>query len=525
MDADSGRAKTLLSEGKYSEAAEAFRQIAEKNPKHKEAWDNMAFALVCAGDVGAAAACYSEIIRRYPKDHDAMYHRAVLELKAGFPAEALDSINKALILSPGNAEYLYTKGCIFYEMKKLNDAIACFDDAVRADPYHYIAADHICLCLFSLGSFSELAAFCLQCIRMYEPFVSGDFERLGPAAGASGDQAAGSVPEGSGSMSGSGSASGSGSSSEIPESLKGFGPENLLSFYNYLSLGCLRSGDYEDASRFLKTALTFDADNTTLTYYLAMAQTGLGKYDEAVSLFRKVLASAPDSPGYRRNLAYALSQAGRKEDIDEATGIYRRLLSEDPDNRKLSEEAAGVYRKAGLSGEALAIYDRILEKYPNDLTAYGESSKILFMDGDYEKAAQYLEKGCSLDPYDFDMVNLLAVSYMNLGRTAEAEKMFEKAAEIDPWSPKPYYNEGIARLKCEQYEKAAACFRKAAECAPDDPAVLYYLGIAETECGLYEEALACFEKVAAVEPDYEDVQQCLAYIRETLTEEKEEAAD
>lgn len=64
------------------------------------------------------------------------YHndKAIDELMLGNNQTALNEINQALKINPKNANYYYMRGCIYQEMKDLNNALINYNTALKLNP-------------------------------------------------------------------------------------------------------------------------------------------------------------------------------------------------------------------------------------------------------------------------------------------------------------------------------------------------------------------------------------------------------
>ena len=106
---------------------------------------------------------------------------------------------------------------------------------------------------------------------------------------------------------------------------------------------------------------------------LAFAYHSVGRFDEAIELYERVLADqkwvlGPDHPNTlttRSNLAGAYRSVGR---FDEAIELYERVLADQervlgpdhPDTLATRNNLAGAYRSVGRFGEAIELYERVL---------------------------------------------------------------------------------------------------------------------------------------------------------------------
>ncbi len=98
-----------------------------------------------------------------------------------------------------------------------------------------------------------------------------------------------------------------------------------------LGVANARSGDNEAAAEHLRNALEQQPDNLFAVRNLAAVLGNLGRYAEALPLFRRVAQAAPDDPILQLGLAECLGQAGGKE-TKEATRLFERIVKDHPEH-------------------------------------------------------------------------------------------------------------------------------------------------------------------------------------------------
>jgi len=146
---------------------------------------------------------------------------------------------------------------------------------------------------------------------------------------------------------------------------------------------------------------------------LAGAYRSVGRFDEAIELFERVLAEQervlgpdhPDTLTVRNNLADAYHSAGR---FDEAIELFERVLvgcervlgPDHPDTLIVRNNLAGAYHFAGRFDEAIELFERVL----------AEQERVLSPD----------------HPDTLNTRSNLAVAYRSVGRFDEAIELFER---------------------------------------------------------------------------------------------------
>src|SRR5437868_4519582 len=82
------------------------------------------------GQLQAAEQLYRQVLQADPEQADAWHLLGVLAHQVGQPAVALDYIGRAIQLNPSMAAYHANLGTVYQALGRLDEAAACFRDAV-----------------------------------------------------------------------------------------------------------------------------------------------------------------------------------------------------------------------------------------------------------------------------------------------------------------------------------------------------------------------------------------------------------
>lgn len=159
--------------------------------------------------------------------------------------------------------------------------------------------------------------------------------------------------------------------------------------------------------------------------------------------------SVAEARKHYKSLADHFQKKGQKI---EALEIRKQLADLDPNNteiyltiaeafyqEKQADEAASAFTEAGLRfnkqekyESSLGAFTRALAIKKDDLRALNGLVKAQIGLGDADEAARTLEKSLEEQPYNRDILYLLADCYLESGNTAEAEKAIFKLVEQEP---------------------------------------------------------------------------------------------
>jgi len=155
----------------------------------------------------------------------------------------------------------------------------------------------------------------------------------------------------------------------------------------------------------------------------AMAQ---GAFAAAVPHYEQALRRLPDDSQVEMGLAVALQKSGRE---DEALAVYNRLLLRDPDNLAALTNFFGL---VGSRSPALAIEEMqsLLQRNPQQPAILAQLGLVYARSGDRANALRYLEEAVRLAPDDPVFAMNLAVLNDQLGRRDEAIDNYRRVLRL-----------------------------------------------------------------------------------------------
>ena len=149
--------------------------------------------------------------------------------------------------------------------------------------------------------------------------------------------------------------------------------------------------------------------------------------DEADKMKDEVIASLSSGSSSKSDdkSADPLKQAEKK--LDEASAKYEEAIKLDPTNVKAYSGMAFIFRSREKPEKAVEVYDKGLEKSPENVDLWALKAKTLFLSKKYEEAAVAYRKLRDLDEKDYIINRYLADCYVRVGKMDEAEKVYNEA--------------------------------------------------------------------------------------------------
>ncbi len=157
-----------------------------------------------------------------------------------------------------------------------------------------------------------------------------------------------------------------------------------------LARGQLAHRSFAAAERTLASVLALDPGHALAEEWLAVAQAGQGRREEAIGTLRRLLARDPDRPEALANLGHLLLVAGR---IEEAVPPLERAVAVRPVLVAAWVDLGRVESRRGRPREAAARLQRALAIEPAATDAYLELGRALLAAGDRAEAERTWRHG------------------------------------------------------------------------------------------------------------------------------------
>ena len=153
------------------------------------------------------------------------------------------------------------------------------------------------------------------------------------------------------------------------------------------------------------------------------------QFDKATDLYREAFKIAPSA-----TLARRAFQAARSAGRDDAAGTLEAWIAENPDDATTTLFLAQENDRLGVSSEAIALYERVLEGDPDNVPALNNLAWIHNEQGDSDKAEPLARRAYKLRPDIGSVADTLGWILLRSGNVEEAAALIEQAAKKSPRS-------------------------------------------------------------------------------------------
>ena len=226
-----------------------------------------------------------------------------------------------------------------------------------------------------------------------------------------------------------------------------------------------------------------------------------GELQKSVSAAEELLDKFPNSVMLLNISGLANTGLGR---LDEAIGSYRKAVLINPNYADTYNNMGVVLQDLGTLDEAIEAYKKALSIKPNFADAYNNLGIALKKQGKIDGALDAYTKVVSIKPNFADAHYNMGNALKDQGKFDEAIEAYTKVLSIKPDFVQAYNNMGIALKRGGKLEGALEAYQKALSIKPDDAVAYNNMGLVLQERGKLDEAIEAYYKALSIKPDYAD---------------------
>ena len=399
-------------------------------------------------------------------DSDEIYNNKCLTLINQYRFnEAIECYDKALKINPNNVKAWNNKAFALHNLNRLDEAIECYDKSLEIDPNFISSLRNKAFALRTLNRLDEA----IECYDKVLKIDSNDF-----------------------------------------------GVWNNKAF----SLHELNRSD--EAIECYDKALKINPN-----YFEAWANKGftlesLGRLDEAVECYNKALEIYPNHPDMLNRLSVikaqknvsvnsledALNQADtywEEEDYEKVIEVYDLISDSMPKQPLVWNRKGDAYYQLGRYEEAIECFDKAFEYNPHfPFPLYYKTLCYMGLE-DYENAENTVVQALMFFPDSPGFLNNYCVILNKLGKYEEALDAADKALISNPNSVETYTNKAHALKKLCEIDEALECYDKALKIDPNIIDAWLDKADALKDFEMFDEALECYKEALTHFPHNPDI--------------------
>lgn len=324
----------------------------------------------------------------------------------GRNAEALVPMQKALALSPGDADVHYNLGLTLLDLGRLQEAESSFRHAIQINPDFYQAHGSLGVVLQGLGRLTEAEASYRQAIKMVPNYADAH--------------------------------------------------NNLGNLYREL-------GRQEEACDGYRRALQINPDFALAYSNLGTVLEDMGRLLEAEANFRAALQIAPDFVVAHCSLGNVLKKQGR---LSEAEASYRQAIQISPDVAELHFNLANTLIDLDKTFDAEVSYRQAIQIKPDYAEAHYNLGTYLMRSKWVNEAEASFRNALQYKPDYVEVYCNLGVLLQVVGRMEEGIACFQRVAQLKPNCADVYNDLGNIQRDSGRHEEAKISYRRALELDP-----------------------------------------------------------
>jgi len=238
---------------------------------------------------------------------------------------------------------------------------------------------------------------------------------------------------------------------------------------------------------------------SVLAYNRAQVLAGLGRPDEALTEFARVIDVDPNYPEYRFDRAGLLCKLGRHA---EALDDYEHAVRHTPPFPELFYNRGDARAALGDTAGAARDWEYVLDLEPDYTEARISIASLLLDAGDPEGAAEQARAGLMFSPpgtrqHCARLHCTLGLALLDLADHEAARQAFDCALDLDASLSAALVNRAVAACELGHYDAAVTDLTAALETDPHDPDLLYNRGFVREAAGQLEDAIADYTRALA----------------------------
>lgn len=423
--------------------------------------------LSCKGKLAEAKTILTDIIVKNIKDIDAYFYRADLYSRLGELENAYNDYNKVLDIKFDDAGALLAQGKCCIGLEKYEEAIKCLE--VLNDMYHYRNDFNIIL---------------TSAYNFYIDDMLNSLNKDGADEGLKYKLAEAYFK-----------------TSKAEESyniLKELREETEFTenMYCLLCHVLLKLNNDNLAYKTVCEALEIYKNNYELSFFKADMLDRLGKYEEAIKQYDRVISINDKSSSAHNNKAYIFNIMKK---YSEALVCADKAIELDSNMAHAYKNKAEAFLGLELYEDCLEACNIALNKYQYLLEAYIIKIKALTSVSLYDEAMDIYNKAIDLGYKDSRLYYCKSKILMRLRRYDEAIEYCDYALELDENNDEYYYLKGMCYYYVEKYDEAVDCFDSAIKININNGGAYYYKVQSLISTSREDEALKILDEVIELE--------------------------
>jgi len=213
-----------------------------------------------------------------------------------------------------------------------------------------------------------------------------------------------------------------------------------------------QGGRFDEALGLYREVIARDASHDRALFRVSVILLQAGLTEEAIVYLERAVAVRRDEPSYLTNLGEAYRRVGKHE---LASAVLAYALKIDPDFTDARQNLALVQMQTGLDAEAIRNLERVVEKKPEDARSHVSLAWLLLRNQRPKEALARAERAVALAPRLAAAERCVGDALDILGDKVRSIASYRRALELDPSDHVSHSNLIISMLTAPGYDARA----------------------------------------------------------------------
>ena len=257
-------------------------------------------------------------------------------------------------------------------------------------------------------------------------------------------------------------------------------------------------GRFEEAVRFCDREIALADHTMRLARLHAHLMQSLARFDDAIDLYREIVAREPADWAAWNNLGNALAGTGRWE---ESVAALRRAAALQPASAPIQVNLAQGLIDAGHEEEAERLLCEVADRFPDDIEPLTRLYNLFTAQAREDAAYMALKDALERQPNDHQILKTFVHESIGRGAFSEAEQACDHTLSLEPGQSEAFACLASIYDRSNQEQKLPGLIERARAAGADDPTVNYIRALGYKRQGKIDEAWDAFQRSQGIADD------------------------
>lgn len=398
----------------------------------------------------------------------------------GLYDQALDYLDKSLLLDPTFSYSWLNKGVVLGNMNRFDEAILCYEKSILNNPSDKRAHLNLGSCLARKEKYHEAITYFDNAISI-DPNYADAWNNKGA-----------SLAE----------------LKNYDEAIKCY--DNALRVDPYLKVGWLNKGNlllkicnFGEAINCLENSLKNNQTDKEILCQIGYCHVELKNFENAINIYNTILSYDSSLASIWGNKGACLLEIDKNE---EAIKCIEKSIELNPNLSQTWCNKGKALMKMCKYEQAIIAYNQAIKLDPRFETAWGKKGVCFYNLGKKDDALVCFDEIIKINPKNTFAWYNKGTYFLDNGDLDMSLDCFDKALSIDSNNENAWKNKGVCLVRMNKFLEAIECYNKALIISPNDCILWYNKAIVYESIDKYSDAKRCFNEFLLKADNIYDVQ-------------------